>query len=214
MGAVVVLMVRALSYAQQTQSYAQRINELTPNLVALDERIGELEAAEERFGGARLDRIGLVSLRDVSYSYGPQPALRHLNLDIKAGERLGIVGPSGGGKSTLVQVLLRLRLPTTGAVLIDGRPYEELAPADWARLVSLVPQDPRLFAGTVADNIAFHREGITRDQIVAAAVRANIAQEIEQLPGGFDAELGSARKRTLRRPAAAPRHRPLPRGGT
>ena len=182
--------------------------------MALDARIGELEAAEERFGGAGLDRIGLVSLRDVSYSYGPQPALRHLDLDIKAGERLGIVGPSGGGKSTLVQVLLRLRLPTTGAVLIDGRPYEELAPADWARLVSLVPQDPRLFAGTVADNIAFHREGITRDQIVAAAVRANVAQEIEQLPDGFDAELGARAKRTLRRPAAAPRHRPLPRRGT
>ncbi|MET0903097.1 MAG: ABC transporter ATP-binding protein [Acidimicrobiales bacterium] len=190
-GAVVVLMVRALSYAQQTQSYAQRINEVTPNLVALDARIRELEAAEERFGGAGLDRIRLVSLRDVSYSYGPQPALRHLNLDIEAGERLGIVGPSGGGKSTLVQVLLRLRLPTTGAVLIDGRPYEEVAPADWAHLVSLVPQDPRLFAGTVADNIAFHREAITRDQIVAAAVRANIAEEIEQLPGGFDAELGA-----------------------
>ena len=190
-GAVVVLMVRALSYAQQTQSYTQRINELAPNLVALDAKIREFEAAQERFGSVEVDRVGLVSLRDVSYSYGDRPALRTVNLEIADGELLGVVGPSGGGKSTLVQVLLRLRLPTTGAVLVDGRPYEELAPEHWARLVSVVPQEPRLFAGTVADNIAFHRPAITREQIVAAAVRANIANEIERLPGGFDAELGA-----------------------
>jgi ABC-type multidrug transport system fused ATPase/permease subunit len=190
-GAVVVLMVRALSYAQQTQSNSQRINELAPNLVALDEKIHEFEQAEERFGSAIVESVGQMSLRDVSYSYGDLPALQDLSLEISPGELIGVVGPSGGGKSTLVQVLLRLRLPTTGAVLADGRPYEEIDPRCWAQLVSVVPQEPRLFAGTVAENIAFHRPGITREQIVEAARRAHVAGEVEALPGGFDAPLGA-----------------------
>ena len=190
-GAVVVLMVRALSYAQQAQSSAQRINEVEPNLVALDQTICEFQAVEERFGNAAVDRVGPMLLRAVSYSYADQLALHEIDLEIRPGELLGVVGPSGGGKSTLVQVLLRLRLPTTGTVLVDGRPYEEIAPESWARLVSVVPQEPRLFAGSVADNIAFHRQGITRGQIVAAAKRSHIADEIERLPGGFDAQLSA-----------------------
>ncbi len=190
-GAVVILMVRALSYAQQAQSFTQLINELAPNLAALDATICRFEARRERFGQVKVDVVGKVVLRDVSYSYGDQPALEHLDLEIGPGELLGVVGPSGGGKSTLVQVLLRLRLPTTGEVLVDGRAYEDISPDDWARLVSVVPQEPRLFAGTVADNIAFHRSWISREEIEAAAVRAHVAAEIERLPGGFDAELSA-----------------------
>ena len=189
-GAVIVLMVRALSYAQQAQWFSQQMNEQAPNLVALDSVIRNFEAAQERFGRVAVSRVGVVSLHAVSYSYGDRPALRDVNLEISPGDLLGVVGPSGGGKSTLVQVLLRLRLPTIGAVLVDGRPYEELAPADWARLVSVVTQDSHLFEGTVAQNIVFHRPAITREQIVEAAHRANIAAEIERLPAGYDTELG------------------------
>jgi len=190
-GAVVVLMVRALSYAQQAQSYSQRLNELAPNLVALDRKIHEFAAAEERFGSVVVEAVGPVTLRGVSYSYGDLPALRDLDLEIAPGELLGVVGPSGGGKSTLVQVLLRLRRPSAGVVLADGRPYEDISPVVWSRLVSMVPQEPRLFAGTVAENIAFHRPDLSRDQIVDAARRAHIAEDIDALPGGFDAPLGA-----------------------
>jgi ABC-type multidrug transport system fused ATPase/permease subunit len=189
-GAVVVLMVRTLSYLQQTQSNLQRMNELSPNLAALDARIMEMDAAREVFGTADVAEVRDVSLRGVSYRYGDQAALHDIDLDLAFGETLGIVGPSGGGKSTLVQVLLRLRPPTTGVVLVDGRPYDEISPEAWASLVSLVPQEPHLFSGTVADNIAFHRPGVTRDQIVAAAKRAYVADEIEAMAGGFDAVLG------------------------
>jgi ABC-type multidrug transport system fused ATPase/permease subunit len=189
-GSVVVLMIRALAYAQQAQWFAQRANEVAPNLLALDTKIRESNDAEERFGQVDIDHVGVVSLRAVSYAYDGQPALRNLDLEIEPGDLVGVVGPSGGGKSTLVQVLLRLRLPTTGAVLVDGRPYEELAPEAWARLVSVVPQEPRLFSGTVAENIAFHRP-MSREQIVAAARRAHISNEIERLPDGYDSELGA-----------------------
>jgi len=190
-GAVVLLMVRALSYAQQAQTAMQRANERGPNLVRLDAAIASFVAAQERFGRARVARIGMISLEDVSYAYGDEDALRHVNLEIPPGDLLGVIGPSGSGKSTLVQVLLRLRLPTAGTVLVDGRPYDEIAPQDWARLVSLVPQEPRLFAGTVADNIAFRRPWITREQIVDAAERAHLSEEIAMLPAGFDTDLGA-----------------------
>jgi ABC-type multidrug transport system fused ATPase/permease subunit len=76
-------------------------------------------------------------------------------------------------------------------VLVDGRPYEEIAPECWAQLVSVVPQEPRLFAGSIADNIAFHRPGISRDRIEEAAARAHVADEVRALPGGFDAQLSA-----------------------
>jgi ABC-type multidrug transport system fused ATPase/permease subunit len=89
-----------------------------------------------------------------------------------------------------VQLLLRLRRPTTGQITVDGRPYEEFDPGAWARRVALVPQEPRLFAGTVAENIAFHRSSFDRDAVVRAAEQAHVAGEIQRLDGGFDAELG------------------------
>ncbi len=206
-GAVVVLMIRAISYAQQAQSFTQRINELSPNLVTMDATILRFEAERERFGEARVARVGRVSLRDVSYSYGDQSALRDVNLEIAPGELLGVVGPSGGGKSTLVQVLLRLRMPTTGTVLVDGRPYQEISPADWARLVSVVPQEPRLFAGTVADNIAFHRPFITRAQIVAAAAARAHRRRDRTVARRIRQRADRTRRRSVGGSAPAPRNR-------
>jgi ATP-binding cassette, subfamily B, bacterial len=76
----------------------------------------------------------------VTYAYGPErPGIADVTLSVGPGESIGIVGRSGGGKTTLVQVLLRLRLPTSGTVSIDGLPYTEIHPTSWHRLVSMVP---------------------------------------------------------------------------
>jgi ABC-type multidrug transport system fused ATPase/permease subunit len=113
-----------------------------------------------------------------------------ITLTIDAGEIVGVVGPSGAGKSTLVQLLLRLRVPSRGTITVSGIPYEDIEPSSWHRLVALVPQDPKLFGGSVHDNIAFHRPGITRERVEQAAAAAHVAHDVRELPEGFDTMLG------------------------
>jgi ATP-binding cassette, subfamily B, bacterial len=150
-----------------------------------------LEAAAEAVGDRPLDAIDRISLREVTYEYAPdQPGVLDVDLEIEAGESLGVIGPSGGGKSTLVQVLLRLRPPTGGSVTVSGIPYTGIAPESWHRLVALVPQEPKLFRGTVAENIAFFRPWIARERIERAAADAHVLDDILRLPAGFDTELG------------------------
>jgi len=103
---------------------------------------------------------------------------------------LGVVGPSGGGKSTLVQVLLRLRLPRSGSVLVNGVPYQEHRDSDWTRLVTLVPQEPRLMEASIAENIRFFRSGISDEQVRSAARAAHVEAEMIAQSHGFDTVLG------------------------
>lgn len=190
-GTVVLLIVRSLSYAQRTNATLQSINELIPNFDSLIARLRSLEGATARVGTRPLDLITSVELAAVDYDYEPdRPGVVGINLDITAGDAVGVIGPSGGGKSTLVQILLRLRPPSRGSVTVSGIPYEDIEPASWHRLVTLVPQEPKLFQGTVADNIAFLRAGVTREQVERAASLAHVHNDISGLPDGFDTELG------------------------
>lgn len=190
-GAVVMLIVRSLSYAQQAQASVQLTHEAAPNLDALTERIASLELGRATFGDRPCRGFSTIELVDACYAYdGGRDVLRHIALSISAEEAVGIIGPSGGGKSTLLQVLLRLRPPTSGSVLVDGVDYLKISPEDWSRLVAFVPQDPKLFQGTVADNIAFWRPAITREQVTDAARQAHVIDDILRLPHGFDTQLG------------------------
>lgn len=190
-GAVVFLIIRSLSYAQMTNTAAQSINELGPNLEAFYERLASLEAAREPAGRRPLEVIERIELADVGYDYEPgRPGVDGVTLELAFGEALGVIGPSGGGKSTLVQVLLRLRPPSRGRVLVAGIPYEEVDPSAWHRLVAMVPQEPKLFQATVADNITFFRPGHSREQIEQAAASAHVLDDIRRLPGGLDTLLG------------------------
>jgi ABC-type multidrug transport system fused ATPase/permease subunit len=101
-----------------------------------------------------------------------------------------VAGPSGAGKSTLVQVLLRLRAPTEGSYLVDGRPAADYRAGDWAREVSLVPQEPKLIEGTVADNIRFLRTGITDQQVATASGLAGLDRDLAVWPDGVDRLVG------------------------
>ena len=190
-GTVVILVVRALSSAQAVQGTVQVLGEQSPNVEALMARIDELEAQRAVFGDEPLDRIGGIELDGVGYEYVEGvPALQDITLRIEPGEVLGVVGPSGGGKSTFVQVLLRLRLPQHGTVTVGDCPYEQWSADDWSRLVSLVPQEAHLMEGSIAENIAFRREGIARDAIERAADASHVSGDIRKLPDGFDTQLG------------------------
>ncbi|MDZ7677407.1 MAG: ABC transporter ATP-binding protein [Acidimicrobiales bacterium] len=190
-GSVVILIVRSLAYAQGAQGSAQAAGQLAPNLDRLLDRIQSLEQSPVAFGDTVRDSFGRIELNDVVYAYEPdRPAVEGVSLTLEVGEAVGIIGPSGGGKSTLVQILLRLRPPVRGSVTVDGLDYREISSGSWSRLVALAPQEPKLFEGTVADNIGFFREGIDRERVERAAADAHVGDDIERLPQGFDTMLG------------------------
>jgi ATP-binding cassette subfamily B protein len=116
-------------------------------------------------------------------------AVDHLSLTIRHGETIGIAGRSGCGKSTFLRVLLRLVHPDRGTILLGGVPLDEVSRADISRLLGYVGQSPFVFSGTIAENIAYGSENVTRDDLRRAAELAHLNDEIMQLPGGYDALL-------------------------
>jgi ATP-binding cassette subfamily B protein len=190
-GAVALLIVRSLGYATLVQSAGQQVSELSPNLETLRARLERLESSREPAGSSVVTSFDTIELVEVGYSYDDRtPAIRDVNLTIHRGEVLGVVGPSGSGKSTLLQVLLRLRLPGSGAVLVDGVDYATIDRTSWSHLVAVVPQEPQLIEASIADNIAFLRPEVTRDDVERAAEAAHVAAEVRELPDGFDTLLG------------------------
>ena len=133
-----------------------------------------------------------IAFRDVHFRYLPDApeALRGLDLEIKAGETVAIVGHSGAGKTTLVSLLPRFYDPTAGAVEIDGRDIRAVTFESLRRQIALVTQGVILFEDTVANNIAYGHHECPREEVVAAAKAANAHEFIEQLPQGYDTLLG------------------------
>jgi ATP-binding cassette subfamily B protein len=130
---------------------------------------------------------GRVVCENVSFAYpGRPPVLRDINLEAKPGEVIGIVGPNGAGKSTLVSLIPRFYDPREGRVLIDGRDVREVQLKSLRQQVSLVPQDPILFWGTVRENISYGWPQAGFEAIVEAARLANADDFIARLPGGYD----------------------------
>lgn len=134
---------------------------------------------------------GAVRFEDAAFAYGPgEPVLRHVDLDVRPGERVAVVGASGAGKSTLVGAILRLYDPCEGRVLIDGRELRSFTLSSVRKQVSIVLQDTVLFAASVGDNIAFGASAAGPEEIEAAARRANAHDFIVRLPQGYDTEVG------------------------
>lgn len=136
---------------------------------------------------------GTVELRDVEFTYadGTQ-ALRGVSIKAAPGERIALVGPSGGGKSTILNLVPRLFDTTSGAVFIDGHNVRDVALASLRSNIALVSQHVTLFSESVADNIALGREDATREQIIAAAKAADAHGFIAALPDGYDTVLGES----------------------
>ena len=133
---------------------------------------------------------GHVEYRDVVFSYGEEPVLRGLSLDVPAGTTVALVGPSGGGKTTTCSLLPRFYDVDGGAVLIDGVDVRDVTVESLREAIGIVQQDVYLFGGTVRDNIAYGRAGATQAQIEEAARKANAYDFIMALPNGFDTLVG------------------------
>ena len=140
------------------------------------------------------DFLGAIEFRNLNFAYNGVPILKDINLRIPAGSSLAIVGPTGSGKTTLVNLIPRTYDAAAGAVLIDGRPIREFPLDTLRRHIGFVPQETFLFSDTIRENIAF---GVSQengeaslDEIKAAAQAANIAHDIESFPEGYDTMVG------------------------
>ncbi|MWD26399.1 ATP-binding cassette domain-containing protein [Aquicoccus sp. SCR17] len=136
---------------------------------------------------------GEIGFEDVSFSYPARPgisALDGVSLDIRPGETVALVGPSGAGKTTIIQMILRFYDPASGRVTLDGTDLRDLARSEFRRHVALVPQDPVIFAASARENIRFGRPEASDAEVEAAARAAAAHDFIAALPDGYDAWLG------------------------
>ena len=133
---------------------------------------------------------GRLEMREVGFRYGNRSVIRNLSLDIQPGEMIGLVGHSGSGKSTLVNLICRFYDVADGAIEVDGVDLRRLRVADVRRHIGLVLQEPFLFFGTIAENIAYGKPEATREEIVAAARAAHAHEFILRLPHGYDSMVG------------------------
>lgn len=143
---------------------------------------------------APLERFrGEIEMRGVRFAYPTRPdvtVLHDFDLHACAGQRIALVGPSGSGKTTSISLLFRFYEPTAGEIRIDGRPLGELPLTRLRRNLALVPQEVLLFGGSILDNIAYGRPGSSRDEVVAAAIKANAHEFITALPEGYETVVG------------------------
>ncbi|HEV2964368.1 MAG TPA: ABC transporter ATP-binding protein [Candidatus Angelobacter sp.] len=133
---------------------------------------------------------GDIEFRNLSFSYNGTPVLHNINLHIPAGTSLAVVGPTGSGKTTLVNLIPRIYDAASGALLIDGRPIHEYPVEMLRRNVGFVPQETFLFSDSIRENIAFGVEGAADEQVHNAAQGANIAEDIESFPESYATLVG------------------------
>jgi ATP-binding cassette, subfamily B, multidrug efflux pump len=164
----------------------------TASLNRIGEILDEQPSIDESARPVRLPEPvrGAIAFRGVSMQYTSGRALDGIDLEIRAGETVAIVGHTGSGKSTLVRLIPRLMDPTEGTVTLDGADLRTLSPADLRRQIGFVPQETFLFSATLAENIAFGVDGATDEEIRRAAELAGLASDIEGFPAGYKTMLG------------------------
>jgi ATP-binding cassette subfamily B protein len=136
---------------------------------------------------------GEIEMRGVSFAYPTRPeavVLRDFDLSAAAGQRIALVGPSGSGKSTSIALLFRFYEPTSGEILIDGKPVREMSLTALRRNLALVPQEVLLFGGSIRENIAYGSPGASDDEIISAAKQANAHEFITGLTEGYETLVG------------------------
>ncbi len=174
-------MSRIVSVTQKSASAAKRIFDI----------LDHVSSVPEPQNPVHVDRVqGRIELREVGFRYGNRAVNRGINLKIAPGEMIGLVGHSGSGKSTLVNLICRFYDVSEGAILVDGVDIRQYAIADFRRNIGLVLQEPFLFFGTIAENIAYGKPEATRSEIVAAARAAHAHEFILRLPQGYDSMVG------------------------
>ncbi|MCX7902111.1 MAG: lipid A export permease/ATP-binding protein MsbA, partial [Burkholderiaceae bacterium] len=194
-GDFITFLTAALLLLPPLRHLASLSGPLARMLAAAESIFGLIDSATETETGTRtIERArGAVEFANVTVHYpnARRPALRDVSLTVAPGETIALVGPSGAGKTTLINLLPRFIEPIAGEILLDGIPLRALTRASLRRQIALVSQDTVLFDDTIAANIAYGAQrGATREQIWAAAEAAYLLPFIESLPQGFDTPIG------------------------
>ncbi|MDC8784749.1 cyanophycin metabolism-associated ABC transporter [Roseateles koreensis] len=174
-------MSRIVSVTQKAAAGAKRIFDILDHQSNVPEPANPVEMNKVQGG---------LQIEDIGFRYGNRAVIRGLTLEIKPGEMIGLVGHSGSGKSTLVNLICRFYDVTEGGIRVDGVDLRRIRVADYRRHIGLVLQEPFLFFGTIAENIAYGKPDASREEIVAAARAAHAHEFILRLPQGYDSLVG------------------------
>ncbi len=183
-----------ITYSKQlSQPITQTANiaNIIQSTIAAAERVFELIDAEEEIDIgtkeiAQLNAKGTVEFKDVTFGYGKEPLIKNLNLSVESGQTIAIVGPTGAGKTTLTNLLMRFYELDSGSILIDNIDISKLSRQTLRKQFGMVLQDTWLFNGTIKENIAYGKEKATDEEIYQAARTARADQFIQTLPEGYD----------------------------
>ncbi|MDA3029492.1 MAG: ABC transporter ATP-binding protein, partial [Actinomycetota bacterium] len=192
-GPIMLVILRTLAYGQAVQQGAVLIAQIGPFLGYLNSTVARFRDRAVREYGDPVRQFEEIRFLGVSFHYPISAGGRgveSLDLTIRRGESVGLVGPSGGGKSTTLKLLAALYEPTDGLIEIDGRSLTALSRKDWTSLVGFVPQHPRLLFGSISENVRFFRDGISDDEIRTALSAADLLAEVEALEHGIETVVG------------------------
>lgn len=190
--AVVYLIQKIFVYFQQVQKNLQTLNESVPHLRSvLNYESLAKEHREINSGKQEFTFNQSLKFQNISFAYtDKQPVFKNINLTINQGEMIGLIGPSGVGKTTLVDLILRLLEPTSGEILVDNKNAKDVNLNSWRKNIGYVSQDMFLINDTIENNIRFYDSSLTSANIVQAAKMANIHKFIESTPDKFKTAIG------------------------
>ena len=193
-GTIVTIVLFAKQIAAPLEQIAEGLGDVQRAITSSQRVFDLLDLEEEKadkgtFG--KVDISGNVKFENVDFSYDEsKPLIKNLNLDIKHGQNVAIVGPTGAGKTTIVNLLMRFYDPQNGKISIDGYDIAEISREEVRNLFGMVLQDTWLFGGTVADNVAYGKPEATLDEIMTACDEAYCDHFIRTLPNGYDTVIG------------------------
>ncbi len=174
-------MSRIVAFTQQAATASKRIFDILDHVSSVPDPVNPVKLSKVE---------GRIELHNVGFRYGNRSVTRGINLKIAPGEMIGLVGHSGSGKSTLVNLICRFYDAAEGTIQLDGVDIRSIAVSDYRRHIGLVLQEPFLFFGTIAENIAYGKPHATRAEIIAAARAAHAHEFILRLPHGYDSLVG------------------------